>query len=76
MLHQRVGRLDPDPEIASAWYRLYEGDFITNDIALLEHEYFESKLEKLYKLTLRQAHNATQSTKGKPWYEPKYEEVK
>lgn len=76
ILHERIGRLDADPEIASAWYRLYDGDFITNDIKLLEHEYFESKLEKLYKLTLRQAHNATQSTKGKPWYEPKYEEIK
>jgi len=74
ILDLRTGRLDPDPEMAAAWDRLYHGDFIANDIRLLEHEYFESKIEKLYKTTLRQAHNATQLAKGKPWNEPIFEE--
>jgi hypothetical protein len=67
----RIGKLDPDCEIAAAWDRLYRGDFIKNDIKLLEHEFFESRYEKMYKTTLRQAHEATQKPKGRPWDIPK-----
>ena len=73
ILDSNIGRLDSDPEIARAWNRLYNGDFILNDIKLLEHEYFESKLELLHKTTLRKAHSLTQSAKGRPWSEPLYE---
>ena len=42
-------RFEPDHEIAAAWDRLYRGDFIKNDIQLLEHEFFESQFEALHK---------------------------
>ncbi|MGC2310068.1 MAG: hypothetical protein WA432_00400 [Candidatus Babeliaceae bacterium] len=70
----RIGRLDADPVIAETWDRLYKGDFIKNDIQLLEHEYFESRFEKLFKTDLRTAHDATQKKKGRPWVEPKFED--
>ena len=61
-------RFDPDPEIASVWDRLYKGDFVKNDLQLLEHEYFESKFERIFKTDYRTAHNAAQNAQqGKPW---------
>jgi hypothetical protein len=67
-----VGRFAPDPEMASAWDRLYQGDFIKNDFQLLEHEFFESRLEKIYKIDYQKAHDATQQFKGRPWFVPRY----
>lgn len=72
ILDKGIGKLDPDPEIAATWERLFQGDFIINDISLLEHEYFESKLEKWYKLDNRTAHKCAQNDTGKPWYKPQY----
>ena len=51
-------RFHADPEIASAWDRLYRGDFIKNDLQLLEHEYFESAFETLNKTDYDTAHTA------------------
>lgn len=62
-------RFEPDHEIAAAWDRLYRGDFIKNDIQLLEHEYFESEFEALHKTDYDTAHTAAQHPiKGKPWF--------
>lgn len=63
------GRLAPDPEIAASWDRLYRGDFIKNDLDLLEHEYFESKFEKSFGTTLRIAHDAAKDS-GRIWQPP------
>lgn len=57
------GLFSPDSEIASAWDSLIKGDFTPNDIKLLEHEYFESKFEKIFKVTYREAHDVTVRTK-------------
>ena len=70
----KVGRFDPDHEIASAWDRLTHGDFIKNDIKLLEHEAFESKFESLFKTDYATAHDAAQhKLKGKFWDYPQYQ---
>lgn len=67
-----IGRFDPNPEIAAAWDRLYIGDFIRNDIQLLEHEYSELTQETLGKLTYREAHQMAKSL-GKKWEYPIFE---
>ncbi|MGC2310244.1 MAG: hypothetical protein WA432_01325 [Candidatus Babeliaceae bacterium] len=72
ILSTGIGRFAPDPEIVSVWNRLYNGDFIKNDIQLLEHEYFESKLEKIYKIDYETAHKATQQERGRPWFLQKF----
>lgn len=65
----------PDPEIAAAWDRMYVGDFVQNDIQLLEHEYFELIYEKTFKSDYRTAHKAAQDKiTGKPWDIPIYQE--
>lgn len=72
---KRIGCFSPDVEIAAAWDRLAKGDFVNNDIKLLEHEYFESRFEKIFKTDYDVAHKAAQSvTKGRLWHEPKYKE--
>lgn len=72
-LDSRIGRFDADPEIADAWYRLTEGNYNKNDIDLLNHEYFESKFEKVYKTDYRTAHNKTEES-GRIWDPYKEEE--
>jgi len=62
-------RFHPDPEIASAWDRLYRGDFIKNDTKLLEHEYFELRFESLYKTDYDTAHEAAMRA-NKIWKAP------
>ena len=52
--------------MAAAWDRLAKGDFIESDIILLEHEYFESKFEKLFKTNYRTAHKAAEYS-GRKW---------
>ena len=59
----RIGRVDPEIPIAEAWNRLINGSFIPSDIRLLEHEYFESKFEKIFKTILRQAHDRTEDSR-------------
>jgi hypothetical protein len=67
----RFAQFDPDAEIAAAWDRLTQGDYITNDIHLLEHEYFESKFEKLFKTDYDTAHKATIDSK-RTWNPPTF----
>lgn len=67
-----VDKFDPDKEMAAAWKRLFQGDFIVNDIKLLEHEYIESKIEQLYKIKARKAYDVVQQAKGAPWNYPIY----
>lgn len=68
------GRFAPDPEIGAVWDRLYRGDFIKNDIKLLEHELYESWYEGFYNTDYITAHKATMDlAKGnRPWFTPKF----
>lgn len=56
----------PDPDIADAWFRLQKGNYNDQDIRLLEHEYFESRFEGIFKTDYRTAHNATIKS-GRTW---------
>lgn len=57
--------IDGDVEIADAWARLKNGTYNQNDLDLLEHEYFESKFEKLFGTNYRTAHEkALESGRG------------
>ncbi len=49
---------DADPEIANAWNRLEKGNFTGKDLQVLEHEYFESRLEKLFRTNYRTSYDA------------------
>ncbi len=49
---------DADPEIANAWNRLEKGNFTGKDLQLLEHDYFESRFEKLFRTNYRTSHDA------------------
>lgn len=71
-LEDYIGRFGSDEEIAAAWDRLYRGDFIKNDIKLLEHEYFESRFERKYNVKNSIAHESTQKPKGRPWHANQY----
>jgi hypothetical protein len=67
---ERIGRFHADPEIANAWSRLIRSDSMQNDVDLLNHEYFESKVEKLFKLDYHTAHNFTVDVAKRPWNVP------
>lgn len=66
ILSDRIGRFDPDIEIADAWKRLESGNYNQNDLDLLEHEYFESKFESFYETDYRTAHDKTVES-GREW---------
>lgn len=55
-------RLAPDYYMAVAWKRLQNGDFLQRDITLLRHELLESRIEKEYNLTNREAHKIASET--------------
>ncbi|MGA7536377.1 MAG: hypothetical protein WBV88_03505, partial [Candidatus Rickettsiella isopodorum] len=57
-LSSGVGRFSPDIEIADAWNRLQQGNFVKQDLELLQHEYFESRFEGIFKTDYITAHNA------------------
>lgn len=60
-IHNLLGefkRFDPHIEIADAWKRLQSGNFVKQDLELLEHKYFESKFENLYQTDYSTAHNS------------------
>ncbi|MBD1215149.1 MAG: hypothetical protein H9534_21015 [Dolichospermum circinale Clear-D4] len=65
-LDDSIRTFDPDPDIADAWFRLQTGDYKHEDIKLLEHEYFESRFEGIFKTDYRTAHNATLKS-GRIW---------
>lgn len=65
-LDDRFGRFDADPDIADAWERLRRGDYTHEDLRLLDHEYFESKFERIFKTDYRTAHDATLRS-GRTW---------
>ncbi|MEA5514156.1 hypothetical protein [Nodularia sp. UHCC 0506] len=68
-LDDRFGYFDPDPDIADAWIRLQQGNFNSEDLRLLEHEYFESKFESIFRTNYRTAHDATEHS-GRLWNPP------
>ena len=47
----RIDRFDPYIEISDAWKRLQSGDFYKQDVDLLHHEYFESRFQRISRLT-------------------------
>lgn len=53
----------PDIEIADAWSRLQLGNFNHQDIKLLQHEYYESRFERIYKTNYSVAHSAAEDSK-------------
>ena len=66
VLRDRVGRFDPDIEIADAWERLMNGTYNQNDLDLLIHEYYEHRFEEFFGTDYETAHNRTVET-GRVW---------
>jgi len=62
ILDEGIRRFHPSKPMAEAWERLKNGTFTPNDVKLLEHEYFESKFERLFKTDYRTADSATRKT--------------
>jgi RHS repeat-associated protein len=52
-LDSGLSRFDPDPDIADAWSRLQSGGYLSEDIRLLNHEYFESRFESIFRTNYR-----------------------
>ena len=65
-LIDRVGRFDPNYDMAQAWKRLSNGTFAKSDIDLLNHELFESRFEGIFKVDYDTAHKATIKS-GRIW---------
>ena len=61
-LEKGYDRFDPDYDMAVAWQRLKEGNYLPRDITLLNHELLESQIEKEYNLSATEAHEITQKT--------------
>jgi hypothetical protein len=68
-LDEKVDCFDPDPDIADAWIRLQQGNFISEDLRLLEHEYYESRFERIFNTDYRTAHEAALRS-GRVWNPP------
>jgi hypothetical protein len=69
-LDEGVRRFHPEIEIADAWDRLQRGNFVKQDIDLLNHEYFESRFESIHRTDARTAHDATISERSGRVWEP------
>lgn len=67
------GLLSPDYDIAVAWNRLRTGKFKKRDITLLRHELLESQMEKMYNLTISEAHKMAKQKYD--WEKELYEAV-
>jgi hypothetical protein len=70
-LRDGVGRFAPDIKIADAWHRLQKGNFVQQDLKLLEHEYFESRFESIYRTNYDTADDAAVD-KGRTWEPEKF----
>ncbi len=71
--HDGVGMLDADYNMAVAWKRLSEGVPEERDILLLRHELLENQYEKMYNLTVSQAHKKANAVY--PWWDKLIEEL-
>ena len=65
-LDDGVRRFNADPEMHNAWQRMIDGEHTPSDVKLLEHEYFESRFERIFRTDYRTAHNATIRS-GRTW---------
>ena len=61
-----VSRFDADPYIVNAWRRLQEGVHNANDVRLMNHELFESRFERMFRVNYRTAHDAAIRS-GRTW---------
>ena len=55
-LYEGYDRFAPDYDMAAAWKRLREGNYLPRDITLLNHELFERQIEREYNLSAEEAH--------------------
>ena len=55
-LYEGYDRFAPDYDMAVAWKRLREGNYLPRDITLLNHELLERQIEREYNLTIEEAH--------------------
>ena len=55
-LYKGYTRFEPDYDMAVAWQRLRDGDYLPRDITLLKHELLERELEKKYNINISEAH--------------------
>jgi hypothetical protein len=58
ILDAGISGFDADPATVNAWRRMEEGTYTPKDLQLLEHEYFESRFEGIFKTDYRSAHDA------------------
>lgn len=65
-LYDGRGRFEPNYDMAVAWKRLEDGNYLPRDITLLQHELLESNLERKYNLTAAEAHS--RATAQYNWY--------
>ena len=66
ILDTGVGRFAPDIEIADAWTRLQNGNFVKEDLQLLQHEYYEARFKGIFKTDYITAHRASNRS-GRIW---------
>lgn len=59
-LERGYERLAPDYDMAVAWKRLQDGNYLPRDITLLNHELLESNYESAYNISQAEAHNMAQ----------------
>lgn len=55
-LYEGYDRFAPDYDMAVAWKRLREGNYLPRDITLLNHELLERQIEREYNLNIEEAH--------------------
>lgn len=71
--YEGVGLFDADYDMAVAWKRLSEGKPEERDILLLRHELLENQYEKMYNLTVSDAHKMANEIY--PWDKKLFEEL-
>lgn len=66
-------RFDPDYDMAVAWQRLNNGDYLDRDITLLRHELLEREIEMEYNISISEAH--AKATETYDWWTQLMEET-
>jgi len=66
ILDAGIGHFSSDIEIVGAWTRLQKGNFVKQDLQLLQHEYFEARFKGVFKTNYKTAHLASNNS-GRTW---------